>query len=72
MIWALTTISFGLGWNEAYLTFVTHGQTQDSVLRFIFDLGPDAGHWTSKRLAMNLIARLAIVLNAMLAELTNV
>ncbi|KAF9019345.1 hypothetical protein BDZ89DRAFT_1139395 [Hymenopellis radicata] len=65
LIWALTTIDFGFVWNEAYVTFVTHGQTQDSVLRFI----SGRGSWTSKRLAMN---RLAVILNATLAELTNI
>ncbi|KAF9019359.1 hypothetical protein BDZ89DRAFT_1073131 [Hymenopellis radicata] len=72
LIWALTTIDFGFVWNEAYVTFVTHGQTQDSVLRFIFGRGPDAGSWTPKGLAMSLVARLAVILNATLAELTNI
>ncbi|KAF9002654.1 hypothetical protein BDZ89DRAFT_1241956 [Hymenopellis radicata] len=70
VIWALATIHMGIVWNSLVSTFVTHGQSQNSVLGYIMIYGDE--NWSKKRLILNVFANMTIALNAILAELINV
>ncbi|KAF9023608.1 hypothetical protein BDZ89DRAFT_1041571 [Hymenopellis radicata] len=70
VIWALATMYFGMIWNALYSTYVTHGQSQDSILGYL--VGAGEGALTPERLALNVVSKTAITVNAMLAELINI
>ncbi|KAF9026952.1 hypothetical protein BDZ89DRAFT_1161059 [Hymenopellis radicata] len=70
LIWAVATMSFGLSWNGIYTTYVTHGQSEDSVLGYISGIG--SGNFTPQRRALNILGMTATPFNVVLAELTNV
>ncbi len=70
VIWALATVNVGLIWNALYATYVTHGQTQDTVLGYMFGIGQ--ANFTPTRIAVNVLGPTSIFIIAVLAELTNV
>ncbi|KAF8907153.1 hypothetical protein CPB85DRAFT_1312529 [Mucidula mucida] len=59
LIWALATVNLGIYWNSLYTTYVAHSQTQDSLLRYIYETD------------LNIVVRTTVAVNAMLAELMN-
>ncbi|KAF9019147.1 hypothetical protein BDZ89DRAFT_1139516 [Hymenopellis radicata] len=69
VIWALTTVYVGISWNGLVSTYVTYGQSQNSVLGYVMD---DRDEWSKKRLVLNVFANTAIAFNAILAELINI
>ncbi|KAF9030494.1 hypothetical protein BDZ89DRAFT_1037976 [Hymenopellis radicata] len=70
VIWALATLHMGMSWNGLVSIYVTHGQSQNSVLAYIMVYGD--GNWSKKRLILDVFADSVIALNAILAELINV
>ncbi|KAF9012212.1 hypothetical protein BDZ89DRAFT_1142947 [Hymenopellis radicata] len=69
VIWALATVYMGMSWNGLVSTFVTYGQSQNSVLGYVMDYGDE---WSTKRLVLNVFAQTIVALNAILAELINI
>ncbi|KAF9047061.1 hypothetical protein BDZ89DRAFT_1058124 [Hymenopellis radicata] len=70
LIWSVATVYTGLYWQGLYTTYVTHGQSEDSILGYLFEDGPE--NFSRKRLAINVTAYTAIAVNAMIAEVINI
>ncbi|KAF9020648.1 hypothetical protein BDZ89DRAFT_1072062 [Hymenopellis radicata] len=70
VIWALATVNVGLVWNALYATYVTHGQSQDAVLAYMFGIGQ--ANFTPTRIAVNALGPTSIFVNAMLADFINI
>ncbi|KAF9004958.1 hypothetical protein BDZ89DRAFT_1145379 [Hymenopellis radicata] len=69
-IWAMATLHVIVRWREMYLAYVKHGQTGDSLVGYIQGVG--VGNWSRSRCALDIVKYTTVVLNAALAELTNV
>ncbi|KAF8906088.1 hypothetical protein CPB85DRAFT_899547 [Mucidula mucida] len=61
--------TYWLSWNGLYATYVTHGQSQDSILQYIFAIGN--GTRSSKRFTLKVVLTITVEFNAMLPEPTN-
>ncbi|KAF9008669.1 hypothetical protein BDZ89DRAFT_1078783 [Hymenopellis radicata] len=59
-----------MDWSGLYSTFVTFGQSRDSILGYILQVGD--GSWSKRKLAINIVADTTIALNGILAELVNI
>ncbi|KAF9019355.1 hypothetical protein BDZ89DRAFT_1116799 [Hymenopellis radicata] len=64
VIWVFATVYAGMVWAECYVTFVSHGQSRESVLRYFL--------WSSNRLTLVAVRRTFITLNATIADLINI
>ncbi|KAF9001243.1 hypothetical protein BDZ89DRAFT_1146965 [Hymenopellis radicata] len=70
LIWASATVYVGLIWSALYSTFITHGQSQESILEIIY--GTPTGKVDSQRRVLNAVALTMVALSSSLAELVNI
>ncbi|KAF9031950.1 hypothetical protein BDZ89DRAFT_1131560 [Hymenopellis radicata] len=62
-------VQVGMHWSGLYSAFVTSGQSQDSIIGYMWGL---SGSLTSQRLARNILCKTVVVVNALIAELINI
>ncbi|KAF9025734.1 hypothetical protein BDZ89DRAFT_1068097 [Hymenopellis radicata] len=70
LIWALATIHLGIWWRGAYSTFVTHGESRDTMLGYRMGIGE--GNWTARDVTLQDVCWSAVALNVMIADLINI